>query len=173
MNEINSNNKQTDVTRNVSTTVCSELISKDNHHHHHHHHHHHDDDSSTASSSSSFSSSSQTNIQHKSNTTTTTSSSSFILTSSQIHETNALNLKEILQLFNCAISQEQAWAVLYQTLHGLKYLFKNNLELIKTNVDNIVINLLFLNKDGSVLFCFNTDVSGVSISDVSSLGECR
>ena len=137
MNEINSNNKQTDVTRNVSTTVCSELISKDNHHHHHNNNH--DDD---LSSSSSVSSSSQTNIQHKSNTT-----SSFILTSSQIHETNALNLKEILQLFNCAISQEQAWAVLYQTLHGLKYLFKNNLELIKSNVDNIVINLLFLNKD--------------------------
>ena len=152
MNEINSNNNKQvdDLTRHQnSTNVCSQLISQEN-----------DNDVTTSSSK---------NTQHsKSNT----SLSTYILTSSQVSETNALNLKEILQLFNCAISQEQAWAVLYQTLNGLKYLFKNNLELIKSNVDNIVINLLFLNKDGSVLFCFNTNETDiVSLSSDVPLGE--
>ena len=67
---------------------------------------------------------------------------------------NVLNLKEILQLFNCAISQEQAWAVLYQTLNGLKCLFAYNLDLIKLNIDNITIDLLYFNKDGNILFGF-------------------
>ena len=154
MNEINSNNKQVDDTtrHHNSTNVCSQLISQDN-----------DNDVNTSSTSSSK------NTQH---TKSNISLSSYILTSSKIHESNALNLKEILQLFNCAISQEQAWAVLYQTLNGLKYLFKNNLELIKSNVDNIVINLLFLNKDGSVLFCFNTNETDiVSLSSDVPLGE--
>ena len=171
MNEINSNNKQANDTlhqqqqqHHLSPNVCSQLISKVNHN---------DDDSSLASSISSSSCLTNSHQQNKS-----LSSSSFLLTSSQVHDSSALNLKEILQLFNCAISQEQAWAVLYQTLNGLKYLFKNNLNLIKSNVDNIAIHLLYLNKDGSVLFCFNTDEGGgggsggvlVSMSDVS-LGE--
>ena len=35
----------------------------------------------------------------------------------QTNPNEILNFKEILQLFNCAISQEQAWAVLYQVLN--------------------------------------------------------
>ena len=151
MNEINSNNKQVDDTtrHHNSTNVCSQLISQDN-----------ENDENTSSS------------KNTQNTKYNASLSTYILTSSQVHESNALNLKEILQLFNCAISQEQAWAVLYQTLNGLNYLFKNNLELIKSNVDNIVINLLFLNKDGSVLFCFNSNETDIgSLSSDVPLGE--
>jgi spire-like protein len=97
-------------------------------------------------------------------TATTTSPSTYLLNNST---TNVLNLKEILQLFNCAISQEQAWAVLYQTLNALKFLFKSNLNLIKLNVDNIAIHLLFFNKDGNVLFSFKNDSSmNLNVNDL-------
>lgn len=86
----------------------------------------------------------------------------------------ALNLREILQLFNCAISQEQAWAVLSECLNEFQYILENNLELIKLNQDKIDINLIFFVKDGSILFAFdklpkNTNVASTSsISSVSS-----
>ena len=74
-----------------------------------------------------------------------------------IYSKDTLRFKEILQLFNCAISQEQAWAVLYQILNGLKYLLDNEFELIKLNQDDIDINILNINKDGSVLFGFKNN----------------
>jgi len=77
---------------------------------------------------------------------------STILSDGKVYET--LNLKEILQLFNCAISQEQAWAVLYQVLAEFKQLFEINPELIKLNQDDIDINLLNFQKDGSIVFVF-------------------
>ena len=86
----------------------------------------------------------------------------------------ALNFKEILQLFNCAISQEQAWAVLSECLNEFQYILENNLELIKLNQNKIDINLIYFVKDGSILFKFtqlpkNTNVaSSSSISSVSS-----
>ena len=70
-----------------------------------------------------------------------------------------LNFREILQLFNCAISQEQAWSVLYQVLVEFKYLMENNLELVKQNCDNIDINVLNFTKDGVILFKFKTWVN--------------
>ena len=136
------------------------------------------DDIKTSSSSSSSHLSSNSILISKEDslvetdqTTTTTAASltlaninkanSFILAANQ--RLNVLNLKEILQLFNCAISQEQAWAVLYQTLNGLKYLFKYNLDLIKLNVDNIIIELLYFNKDGNILFGFKNRVEASNV----------
>jgi hypothetical protein len=75
-----------------------------------------------------------------------------ILSDDKVYE--MLNLKEILQLFNCAISQEQAWAVLYQVLSEFKQLFETRPELIKLNQDEIDINLLNFQKDGSIVFGF-------------------
>ena len=80
MNEINSNNNKQvdDLTRHQnSTNVCSQLISQEN-----------DNDVTTSSSK---------NTQH---TKSNTSLSTYILTSSQVSETNALNLKEILPIKN-------------------------------------------------------------------------
>jgi hypothetical protein len=76
----------------------------------------------------------------------------------QSNTNEILNFKEILQLFNCSISQEQAWAVLYQILNEFKIILDSNLELIKLNQDNIDINLLNFTKDGSVLFGFQYEV---------------
>jgi hypothetical protein len=76
---------------------------------------------------------------------------SFILDENQV---DWLNFKEILQLFGCAISQEQAWAVLNQCLTEFKYLIETNIELLRLNQDQIDINLLNFTKDGSILFGF-------------------
>ena len=76
----------------------------------------------------------------------------------QTNPNEILNFKEILQLFNCAISQEQAWAVLYQVLNEFKILLDSNLELIKLNQDNIDINILYFTKDGLILFGFQYEV---------------
>lgn len=65
-----------------------------------------------------------------------------------------LNLREILQLFNCAISQEQAWAVLYQVLTKFKVMLDTELSLVKANRDRIDINLLNFAKDGAIWFDF-------------------
>ena len=46
----------------------------------------------------------------------------------QSNTNEILNFKEILQLFNCSISQEQAWAVLYQILNEFKIILDSNLE---------------------------------------------
>lgn len=75
-----------------------------------------------------------------------------------------LNLREILQLFNCAISQEQAWAVLYQVLSKLKYLLDNDLTLVKLNQDTFDINALNFTKDGAILFNFKHFVDSSSSS---------
>ena len=40
---------------------------------------------------------------------------------------NLLNFNELLQLFNCSISQQQAWAVLYQPLKEYQVLIEKNL----------------------------------------------
>ena len=74
----------------------------------------------------------------------------------------SLNFKEILQLFGCAISQEQAWAVLNQCLNEFKYLMENNFELLHLNQDQIDMSLLNFAKDGSILFGFKKKSKGGS-----------
>lgn len=88
---------------------------------------------------------------------------------------DVLNMSDILTLFNCAISQEQAWAVLYQVLVEFRHLLDNNLELIKLNLDQIGIYLLNFAKDGSILFSFkkypsqsNSFDQLISRSDINS-----
>ncbi len=61
-----------------------------------------------------------------------------------------LRFREILQIFNCAISQEQAWAVLYQILCVLKDLMENQWPLVRANQDNIEISVFSFSKDGSL-----------------------
>ena len=80
-------------------------------------------------------------------------SSSFILSENKMQ--SYLNFKEILELFGCAISQEQAWAVLNQCLIELKFLMDTNIELLYLNQDCIEINILNFVKDGSILFDFS------------------
>lgn len=91
----------------------------------------------------------------------------------------SLNFREILQLFNCAISQEQAWAVLYECLIKFRYILENNLELIKLNQNKIDINLIYFVKDGSILFDFdkltpksNSNVASSSSISSTSSGLC-
>ncbi len=86
------------------------------------------------------------------NSTTSPVSHSFLLDESFVE---SLNFKEILQLFGCAISQEQAWAVLNQCLNELKYLLDTNIELIYLNQDTVDINSLNFTKDGTILFDFD------------------
>lgn len=81
-------------------------------------------------------------------------------------EVKFLNLKEILQLFSCAISQEQAWAVLYQILVEFKNLLQTNLDLVKCNLDQIDIYLLNFAKDGSI--SFNFEHKPIKISNLTS-----
>ena len=69
-------------------------------------------------------------------------------------QTPMLNLREILQLFNCSVSQEQAWAVLYQALTKLKHLLDTDLALVKANQPRIDINALNFAKDGTMFFDF-------------------
>ncbi|CAF0716819.1 unnamed protein product [Brachionus calyciflorus] len=66
-----------------------------------------------------------------------------------------LNFQEILQLFNTAISEEQAWAVLYQVLVEFRTHLDTNLELVKQNLNQIDIYLLNFAKDGSISFDFS------------------
>ena len=80
----------------------------------------------------------------------------------------SLNFKEILQLFGCAISQEQAWAVLNQCLNELKYLMENNFELLHLNQDQIDMSLLNFAKDGSILFGFKKKPKGGAIMPLKS-----
>lgn len=79
-------------------------------------------------------------------------SSSFVLSENKMQ---SLNFKEILELFGCAISQEQAWAVLNQCLSELKFLMVTNIDLLYLNQDAIEINILNFVKDGSILFDFS------------------
>ena len=65
-----------------------------------------------------------------------------------------LNFKEILALFNCAISQEQAWAVLYQCLIELRRLLDADANTVRLNQDKIDMSSLYFTKDGSVLVHF-------------------
>lgn len=90
----------------------------------------------------------------KMSTAEETASTIISMTTSAANATECLNLKEILQLFKCGISQEQAWAVLYQTLSKLKYLLDNDLQLVKLNADLFDVNLLNFTKDGALLFDF-------------------
>ena len=84
---------------------------------------------------------------------TTSYHHSFLLDNESFVE--SLSFKEILQLFGCAISQEQAWAVLNQCLHELKFLMDNNCELLKLNQESIDISILHFTKDGTILFDFD------------------
>ena len=81
----------------------------------------------------------------------------FTLDKHKVHE--SLNFKQILALFNCAISQEQAWAVVHQCLIELKFLLENNLELLILNQEDIDINLINFVQDGSILFGFKNTPS--------------
>ena len=98
-------------------------------------------------------------------TSPTQNTKMYILTPSQANTNSVLNLKQILQLFNCAISQEQAWAVLYQTLNALKFLFKSSLVLVKANADSLDINMLYFNKDGNVMFGFKNAPDSANYSE--------
>ena len=73
--------------------------------------------------------------------------------------TQSLSFNEILQIFNCAISQEQAWAVIFQTLVEFKHLLDDDqvfmtaletLFLHDDSDDDFNLNSLNLLKDGSV-----------------------
>lgn len=81
----------------------------------------------------------------------TINNTSFILDENQIE---SLNFNEILELFGCPISQEQAWAVLNQCLTELEFMMNNNHDLLNYNQDSIDIHLLNFTKDGSILFDF-------------------
>lgn len=72
-----------------------------------------------------------------------------------------LNFNQILQLFNSAISQEQAWAVLYQLLKEFKLIFDTQFnKLHKYLVDSINVNddpytavnlnIIYFRQDGSI-----------------------
>lgn len=65
-----------------------------------------------------------------------------------------LNFQEILQLFNTAVSEEQAWAVLYQVLVEFRSLIDSDLQLIWLNLDKIGIELLNFAKDGTISLDF-------------------
>ncbi|RNA43851.1 spire -like protein [Brachionus plicatilis] len=65
-----------------------------------------------------------------------------------------LNFHEILHLFNTAISEEQAWAVLYQVLVEFERALASHLQLVWHNLDKIDIYLLNFAKDGSISFDF-------------------
>jgi hypothetical protein len=83
-----------------------------------------------------------------------------------------LNFREILQLFNCAISQEQAWAVLYRCLIEFKQLLETHLELVKLNAEHIDINVLNFTKDGVILFRFkHASVAAAAVEKTSLLAE--
>lgn len=91
-------------------------------------------------------------------TTTTIPTTDLIITPTSMDpNTPPLNLKEILQLFSCAISQEQAWAVLYQVLCKLKQLLETNLKLVRANEQRIDIDVLNFAKDGTVFFEFEDE----------------
>lgn len=77
-----------------------------------------------------------------------------------------LNFREILQLFNCAISQEQAWSVLYQLLVEFKYLLETDLDLVKANSDQIDIDVLHFTKEGVILFKFKNIAAPPSVDPV-------
>jgi hypothetical protein len=66
-----------------------------------------------------------------------------------------LNFNEILELFNSAISQEQAWAVLYQLLKEFKSLIQNNLNATLTCLNNFNLiqfdlSNVYFRSDGSL-----------------------
>ena len=68
---------------------------------------------------------------------------------------NSLTFLEILQIFNSAISQEQAWAALYQILSEFKYLFENCLNLVYLNQEYIDLMTICFRKDGTIYFSIN------------------
>jgi hypothetical protein len=91
---------------------------------------------------------------------------------------NLLNFHEILQLFNCAVSQEQAWAILYQLLKEYKHLIEQNLiflynQLISNNQNNdIGIENVYFRKDGSVYISLafrNTNFNDLSYIDLHGM----
>jgi hypothetical protein len=69
---------------------------------------------------------------------------------------NSLTFLEILQIFNSAISQEQAWAALYQILYEFKYLFENCLNLVYLNQDYIDLMTICFRKDGTIYFSLSS-----------------
>lgn len=91
-------------------------------------------------------------------TSSLNSASSVVIANSK----ELLSFNEILQLFNCAISEQQAWAVLYETILEFRNLFqliKSNsngdetLELrrlLVINQDSIDLNSIYFSHDGCV-----------------------
>lgn len=128
---------------------------------------------SSASSSAAASATSMDTISSRCSSGINTSST-ISTTISSANTGQVLNFKEILQLFNCAISQEQAWAVLYQVLIEFKHLLYNNIpseaayyyEVIRLNQELIDINLLNFTKDGNILFGFkNLPTNAIEINN--------
>jgi hypothetical protein len=102
--------------------------------------------SSTSSSSSSSTSSSSISILQQPQTQF-----------DQYNTKNSLSFNEILQIFNSAISQEQAWAALYQILKEFKYLFENCLNLVFLNQHFIDLSTICFRKDGTIYLRLNNN----------------
>lgn len=119
-------------------------------------------------SSSSVSEMAETMPNPNSSTLNETSS---LLVAPSTDKSPILNLNEILQLFSCAISQEQGWAVLYQVLSKLKHLLDFNLDIIRGNQDRVDINSLNFAKDGTVFFDFEDEISSADAANSNDSGK--
>jgi spire len=111
-------------------------------------------ESASTTSASTSSSSSFTNIDKTTSIRSAICDATTSTKKSSHQENEKLNFAEILQIFNCAISQEQAWAVLYQILINLKCLIETQFDIVKLNKDLIDMNVICFNKDGSISFNF-------------------
>ena len=97
-----------------------------------------------------------------------------------------LNFNEILQLFNSAISQEQAWAVLYQLLKEFKSLLENNFNTLYQFINDfnnnnnsiysaINLDIIYFRQDGSVYIHLinNSNFSNNKIKDYDDSFESQ
>jgi hypothetical protein len=87
-----------------------------------------------------------------------------------------LNFNQILQLFNSAISQEQAWAVLYQLLSEFKLIFDTQFHKLheyiidSSNINDdpytaINLNIIYFRQNGSVYIHMQSSNSNLSVCD--------
>jgi hypothetical protein len=86
---------------------------------------------------------------------------------------NVLSFQEILQLFNCAVSQEQAWAILYQLLKEYRHLIEQDFKLLYDqliiNNNNIGIRNVCFRKDGSIYL--NLAFRSATANDISKYND--
>ena len=66
-----------------------------------------------------------------------------------------LSLREILQLFNCPISQEQAWAILYALLTELKWMYDHEFEHLNQHKEKLDMDSVLIEQQGSILLSFS------------------